>query len=278
MKKLKLIVPVLTILMILCPAFSVHAEPREAKFNSGAEEGKITFRIWDLQTLEGKVSVKALDGGEIHLESISAVTNDKNNTEICDTSGNKVFMVSNGTPVKTTITVSLSFVEDGTYLVTLSGGCTNNKGKYNASGLYEEKKIIVGAPNVEEEEENVTTETVNPQAVKPSNTETVARPNAVTGNKEDNTTIVRKEEESEDVISENRVIDEILKDAEDVIKEAEKEKKSVNALGNILRILLSVLGLIALAVGGFFLYRYEKKRKQDYDGAPDIDYIIEEDD
>ena len=51
MKKFKLLFSVLTILLMLCPAKTVYAEERTAEFKAGAEEGSITFRVWDMQRI-----------------------------------------------------------------------------------------------------------------------------------------------------------------------------------------------------------------------------------
>lgn len=280
MKKIKVLLPLLAILLMFALDMNVKAEPRIVKLEAGAETGKITFRVWDLQSLDGTVKVKALDGGEIHLESISAVTDNEKSTVIKECSKNKVCIVSDGTPLKTTITVNLSFVEDGTYKVTLTGGCTDKKGKYRANGLNEEQEILVGAANVEPEETNDTVSNPAPSTTQ-NNTSTASNKNNSVTKKEnveeDDMTIIRgSEEESERVV--DSFFDETEEALKEVVKETEKEKKTVSSFGRILRIILLVLFIILLAVAAYLIYRYRKKRKQDYDGAPDIDYVIEEDD
>lgn len=286
MKRVRLTLFILTVLLMLTAGLGVNAEERVVKFQSGAETGKVTLRIWDLQTLEGVVKVKAIDGGEIHLESISVSSNDPGNTEICEASGNKVFMVSNGALIKTTITLDLSFVEDGEYLVTLSGGCTDKKGKYNAKGLYEEQSIIVGAPNTEEEEETTEeTQEAVPEAqpaekkkeestTQTTTTETTKK----TEEKDESTTIVRKPQTTSASDDEDEALKELVKEAE---KNAKKDKKSGSSLKlkNLWWIILLLLILIALPILGYFLWKRKNTvEEEDYEGAADIDYDIEDDD
>ena len=286
MKRVRLTLFILTVLLILNAGLGVNAEERVVKFQSGAETGKVTLRIWDLQTLEGVVKVKAVDGGEIHLESVSVSSNDPGNTEICEASGNKVFMVSNGALIKTTITLDLSFVEDGEYLVTLSGGCTDKKGKYNAKGLYEEQSIIVGAPNTEEEEETTEeTQEAVPEAqpaekkkeestTQTTTTETTKK----TEEKDESTTIVRKPQTTSASDDEDEALKELVKEAE---KNAKKDKKSGSSLKlkNLWWIILLILILIAVPILGYFLWKRKNTvEEEDYEGAADIDYDIEDDD
>ena len=286
MKRVRLTLFILTVLLMLTAGLGVNAEERVVKFQSGAETGKVTLRIWDLQTLEGVVKVKAIDGGEIHLESISVSSNDPGNTEICEASGNKVFMVSNGALIKTTITLDLSFVEDGEYLVTLSGGCTDKKGKYNAKGLYEEQSIIVGAPNTEEEEETTEeTQEAVPEA-QPAETKkeksttqtTTTETTKKTEEKDESTTIVRKPQTTSASDDEDEALKELVKEAE---KNAKKDKKSGSSLKlkNLWWIILLILILIALPILGYFLWKRKNTvEEEDYEGAADIDYDIEDDD
>lgn len=286
MKRVQLTLFILTVLLMLTAGLGVNAEERVVKFQSGAETGKVTLRIWDLQTLEGVVKVKAVDGGEIHLESVSVSSNDPGNTEICEASGNKVFMVSNGALIKTTITLDLSFVEDGEYLVTLSGGCTDKKGKYNAKGLYEEQSIIVGAPNTEEEEETTEeTQEAVPEAqpaekkkeestTQTTTTETTKK----TEEKDESTTIVRKPQTTSASDDEDEALKELVKEAE---KNAKKDKKSGSSLKlkNLWWIILLILILIAVPILGYFLWKRKNTvEEEDYEGAADIDYDIEDDD
>ena len=269
-------------MLLLFPGTCVQAEERVVKFQSGAETGKVTLRIWDLQTLEGTVKVKAVDGGEVHLESVSVTTNDPANTEVCEAYGNKVYMVSNGALIKTTITVDLSFVEDGEYLVILSGGCTNKKGKYSATGLYEEQSVLVGAANVEEEaetpkaaEEEIPTkkeaESTKQQTAETKNAQTTS---TKTTENEENTTIVRNPQLLEDEDD-----DETLEKLYEEAQKKETKTKSSFKLKKILWILILILILIILATIGYFLWkRKHDVEEEDYEGAANIDYDIEDDD
>lgn len=288
MKRVRLTLFILTVLMMLTAGLGVNAEERVVKFQSGAETGKVTLRIWDLQTLEGVVNVKAVDGGEIHLESVTISSNDPGNTEICEASGNKVFMVSNGALIKTTITLDMSFVEDGEYLVTLTGGCTDKNGKYHAKGLNETQSIIVGAPNTEEEEaeeetsqetneENSEAQPVETPKAEPE-TKTTTETTKKTEEKDESTTIVRKPQTTDDSDDEDEALKELAKEAE---KNAKKEKKSGSSLKlkNLWWIILLILLLIALPIIGYILWKRKNTvEEEDYEGAADIDYDIEDDD
>lgn len=288
MKKVRLILPILTALFLLFPGVCANAEARVSKFAAGAESGKITIHLWDLKSLEGTVKVQAVDGGEIHLESVSVSSNDPGNTEICEASGNKVFMVSNGALIKTTITLDLSFVEDGEYLVTLSGGCTNKNGKYNAKGLYEEQSIIVGAPNTEEEEETSQETEDSSESQVAENKKTEATPQTTTTEtatktedkevKEESSTIVRKPQSTDEQDEDDEALKELVKEAEE---RAKKDKKSGSSLKlkNLWWIILLIIILIALPLVGYFLWKRKNAvEEEDYEGAATLDYDIEDDD
>lgn len=288
MKKVRLILPILTALFLLFPGVCANAEARVSKFAAGAESGKITIHLWDLKSLEGTVKVQAVDGGEIHLESVSVSSNDPGNTEICEASGNKVFMVSNGALIKTTITLDLSFVEDGEYLVTLSGGCTNKNGKYNAKGLYEEQSIIVGAPNTEEEEETSQETEEDSSETQPAGTGKAEEATQTTTTetatktedkevKEESSTIVRKPQSTDEQDEDDEALKELVKEAEE---RAKKDKKSGSSLKlkNLWWIILLIIILIALPLVGYFLWKRKNAVEEDYEGAATLDYDIEDDD
>ncbi len=290
MKKIRLVLPILTVLFLLIPGMSADAEARVAKFAAGAETGKITIHIWDMQTLEGTVKVKAVDGGEIHLESVSIATNDPANTEVCDAFGNKVYMSSNGALIKTSITINVSFVEDGEYLVTLTGGCTDKNGKYKASGLYEEQSIIVGEAKSEEEEEeeeqkqeetsSALTSTAETKQEETTAQTTTAVTDEKTDEKEESSTIVRNPQVFEEKDDDEKALEELAKEAEKAQKEKNaKSNISSSNLRKIIIIVILAVVLSVLAVVGYLLWKRKNAvEEEDYEGAATLDYDIEDDD
>ncbi|MBO5069123.1 MAG: hypothetical protein J6C37_01995 [Roseburia sp.] len=317
MKKIKFILPILTAAVLLFPGMQVKAATTQKEFASGTKNATLTMTLDDLQSFEAKINAKEKEGGTITLQSVEAKSSDANAVEV-GASDNKVFMVSNGTSVSATVTIKVAFSGDGTYWVTLKGGSTNRDGAYSSDNLDERIKIIVGSTTTTGTEEDdkeddvltpptevkgevsntTSTQTGSSSADSTTSTqENTKTDESATSTKvslsveedsstEDDSTIIRNDTTIEDEES-LRVIDQIIKEAEEKTEDKTDNKtgkssfKLFEALRNYLKyilliMLIALLLLIPLVV--YLLWKAKKKKQETYDGAPMVDYRIEEDD
>ena len=148
MKKIRLFVP---ILMAVATLFApMQASAAEQKLDAGTKSATVTMTLNELQSFEGVFSCTATDKkATITLKSVTATCNDS--SAMCSVSENRIFMVSTGKSVNTTIKLELEFSKDGKYQVKLDGGQTDKNGKYKEK--VETLKILVGVVEETEDKE-----------------------------------------------------------------------------------------------------------------------------
>lgn len=318
MKRVKVLVPVLTAVLLLFPGINVQA----ARMNlaSGTKKATATFTLKNLQSLEGEVLVKsAPKDGKVTLGTMTADTDPK---VTCKVSGHKVFMVGAGDPVTTIIKVELEFSKDGTYVIELDGGKTDADGKYvdyssNSKKYLDQIQIVIGGGTATEDEKDEDDKKDKEEEKKEEKKEDKEEEDKEekeesTGKKKDSVDYSALEKALEDAdkkLNEDKEmkdlqtllnsmndgtvlltsndqdkIDEAALEIQQSLQQLEKkeaaEKKGTSMSGKI-KLALVLTGVTAVAAFGgaaYYFWKKEKAKPLDYDGAPMVEYDIEEDD
>lgn len=297
MRKLKYILPLLTATLLLLPGMAAEAATTKKELATGTKDTSLSIVLSDKQSIEGQVSVKSKTSGQtIKLQSVNAQTSDAGKTAVCESSGNKIYMVSKGDAVTTTVTIKVQFSGDGEYTVALKGGCTDKDGKYESDGIKETFKVTVGtsvSENEEADDEEAEEETEEEETEEETEEEEVEEETKTTtsdSKKDKKEQSEKTDREPVKVLSEDeRVIEEFIEEVEEELKKeekAEKEKvvRSPKSLGSFLKYLknfwfIFLILFIFLLICIYLLWKLlRKNRKNDYDGAPMVDYRIEDDD
>lgn len=313
MKRVRVLIPVLTAVLLLFPGINVQA----AKMNlaSGTKKATATFTLKNLQSLEGEVLVKsAPKDGKVTLGTMTADTDPK---VTCKVSGHKVFMVGAGDLVTTTIKVELEFSKDGTYVIELDGGKTDADGKYvdyssNSKKYLDQIQIVIGGNTATEDEKDEDEKKDKEEEKKEEKEEKKEEKEESTGKKKDSVDYSALEKALEDAdkkLNEDKEMKDlqalltsmsdgtVLLNSDDQqeidaaaleiqqslqqLEEQEAAKKKETSLSGKVVLALALTGaaaVISFAGAAYYFWKKEKAKHQDYDGAPMVEYDIEEDD
>ena len=319
LKKIKLIVPILTAILLLLPGVQAEAATIEKQYTADVDSATLTLNLEKLQSFEGKISATAKEGGTITVKSVEVVGNDTNITS-CGASRTRVFMVSNGTPVNTTITIKVAFSGPGTYWVTVRGGSTDKDGTYQSDSLDERIKITVSAQagdgsgnggtndggNHANGDSNTVIGTVTPstdssqsateQPSDSGNKDTTKPSDSTTKPSDTKDTPEDSEEDTEekgpirvtipdDEKAEQELLNQIIKDSEKNNKDHKNPSGLTQFIQNlrnrlkwILPLAIFLAAVAVLLPVMYVLFRKKRRSQVEYEGAPMVDYNIEEDD
>lgn len=322
MKRIKLLLPILTTALLILPGLNAEAAEK-LQLASGTKKTTATITLKDLQSLEGEFSAKSsTQGATVKINSVEATSD---GGAMCMTSGNKIFMVSSGEPVTTTIQVNLEFSKDGTFVLTLDGGMTDKDGNYedyssDAKKCVEEMTITVGTSNgtstntgnqkpsssnkddkdsKEEEKDdevdyealekalNDVAEAINSNEDLKTLQELLTKANegTVLLDSEDQEAVDEAAVEIQESLEDLGFDVELNLDAEEEEEpegfEVEVKENDGSALENVLKIAKIVLPILAILIfiaAAIYFWRKAKNKAPNYDGAPMVDYDIEDDD
>ncbi len=330
MKKVKIILIVLTILLLITPVLNVQAKDihlSQEKISSGHINAMIDMELCDLKSLDGEISVAtSTEDASAVIRSVQA----KSSNSICMVEGNKIFMISSDQPVTVEVNVELGFSKDGTYVLCLEGNATNEDDEYEAYTVT--KSIVVGTASKDD--------TGNDEQPPENKPETDKKEDNKKDNKEeaDNKELLEAIEKVTEIIEsdeklkaqeelfnqlnsaiallnskDQEAIDEAAMDLEKAAEElepeetaeekeaqqaedqtesipsknAQEEESTENVLEkepskagfNIWLIIIPLLLILIGAAVAFYLIRKKKNAQaEDYDGAPMVEYDIEDDD
>ena len=273
--------------------------PAEAAENTetlkaGTKVSATKFEMKDVLTAEGYFYVEAKNPKDFSIKDVQITSSDEN-CEICRFQDDRFMVVGSGQPMTVTITVTMGFEKDGTYTLGIEGGTTRKDGTYVESYSDSEKwmdyrTIVVGEKTEDKKpssnDKGNSSSTNTNGTTKPNTTTTTATTGSSSTNKKTDDKITDSNTQKVEI---NKATlpkdDEVKKELEKAEEELgvdltdDGDNVSNSKLGNILKLVAAVLGIIALAVGGFLLWKHENKPKEDdYEGAGDVDYDIEDDD
>lgn len=318
MKRIKLLLPILTTILLILPGMNTEAAEK-LQLSSGTKKTTATLTLKELLSLEGELSVKSsTQGATVKINSMEASSD---STAMCMTSENKIFMVSSGNPVTTTIKVELEFSKDGTFVLTLDGGMTDKDGNYvdyssDSKKCVEEMTIVVGASTStstenqtqtstkndkddEDDEDEVdykaleealkeVTEAINSNEDLKNLQELLVKTNEAIAllNSDDQQAVdeaaVELQESLDDLGSDVALDTENEEEAEPAVQEIEIKKgidgSALDKIFKLAKIILPILAILIFIAAAIYFWRKAKKKAPDYDGAPMVDYDIEDDD
>ena len=243
MKRIRYILTLLTAVLCMISGITAEAATIKKELAAGTKFASMTLEVKNYQSVDGKISVKSkTETKKITLQSVKAFTNDKEKTVVCETANGKIFVVSNGEPVTTTVTIDVSFSGDGEYVVTLKGGCTDKDGKYKADGINETIKVVVGAfeaseddvdeednddkddekDDTKEEEKDTTQEDDKKVDEKDKSSLKDSKPSVKPKSEK---TVATSRESVKELEDDERIIEQFLEQAEEEYKEKKAEKE-----------------------------------------------------
>ena len=302
MRKTKLMLLILTAMLMLVPTMKADAATK-VSYASGTKKATVTLQINNIISLDGEICVKAGKGSsQENIKIVSASVDGGSSFTVSEIQGNKILVVGKGDPVNVSIKVGLEFTKDGTYVLALEGGKTTTDGKYvdHLENINVEVGVIsTETPKDEEEEEDndkkddkkeeekkdtitksPTTSAKTNESVKKK---TTVSKTAESDKKEVTKQTTDKEEELKNIISEAEKKLEIDLNSDGKTGE-EKVTRSPKSLGSFLKYVKNfwfdfLILFIFLLICVCLLWKLlRKNRKNDYDGAPMVDYRIEDDD